>query len=93
MFLKKVDTLQQELEKQSVDALLNGLPFIHTLRALSRVVESCFGMELGATYISDIKKFKRLYLALGVTVTPKVNICCNFHYLIFPVRLTFCSSI
>ena len=72
-FLKKLDILQQELEKESVEVLLNGLPFVHVLRAFNKVVESCFGMKLMDSYRQDITEFKRLYLALGVTVTPKVR--------------------
>ena len=55
--------------------LLNGLPFpyIHVCRAFSRVVCSCFGVGLKDGYEEHIKEFKRLYMALGITVTPKVN--------------------
>ena len=56
----------------SDEAILNGLPYIHAMRAFSKVVESCFGMNLKDSYEDDIKEFKRLYLSLGVTVTPKV---------------------
>ena len=55
------------------EALLNGLPYIHAMRAFSKVVESCFGMQLLDSYDQDIREFKRLYFALGVTVTPKVR--------------------
>ena len=49
-FLKKVDLLQQELEEMPEEALLNGLPYIHALRAFSKVVESCFPMHLLDSY-------------------------------------------
>ena len=71
-FLKKVDILQQALEKESEAAVLNGLPFIHTFRAFSKVVSSCFGVSLQEDYQAQIFEFKRLYLALGISVTPKV---------------------
>ena len=93
-FLKKVDLLQQELEEMPEEALLNGLPYIHALRAFSKVVESCFSMKLLDTYVDDIKEFKRLYLALGVTVTPKVRIGLNktIIHLYFCFRLTLFFS-
>ena len=71
--MRKLDILQQELENHSDEVLLNGLPYIHALRAFSKVVESCFGMQLMDSYKVDIMEFRRLYLALGVTVTPKVG--------------------
>ena len=71
--MRKVDLLQQELEEMPEEALLNGLPYIHAMRAFSKVVESCFGMQLLDSYDQDIREFKRLYFALGVTVTPKVR--------------------
>ena len=55
------------------EALLNGLPYIHAMRAFSKVVESCFGMHLLDSYEENIREFKQLYFALGVTVTPKVR--------------------
>ena len=70
--MKKVDHLQQELEQQSVEAVLNGLPYIAALRCFSKVVASCFGNILADTYMEDIKMFKDAYMALEITVTPKV---------------------
>ena len=74
LFLKKVDLLQQELEQLSDDALLNGLPYIYAMRAFSKVVDSCFSNTLLDTYITDILKFKKAYMDLGITVTPKVHL-------------------
>ena len=70
--MRKLDILQLELEKESEVALLNGLPYIHTMRAFSKVVQGCFGMDLVDSFGEDIREFRRLYLSLGVTVTPKV---------------------
>ena len=81
--MKKVDLLQLELGLHSDDALLNGLPFIHTLRSFSKVVDSCFGMGLKETYMSDIAEFKRLYLSLGISVTPKVLTIIAFKFMNF----------
>ena len=72
--MKKVDILQQELELHSEVALLNGLPYVQTMRAFSKVVSSCFGMSLEESYKDDIAEFKRLYLSLKVSITPKVII-------------------
>ena len=70
--MRKVDILQSELEQHSEAAMLNGLPFIHTMRAFSKVVDSCFSNTLKDTYKADIAEFKRLYTNLGISVTPKV---------------------
>ena len=51
---------------------MNALPYIHTFRAFDRVVSSCFGVGLKDGYQENIKEFKRLYMSLGITVTPKV---------------------
>ena len=72
-FLKKVDILQNLIEQESDEVLLNALPYIHTYRAFDRVVSSCFGVGLKEGFQEHIKEFQRLYLALGITVTPKVK--------------------
>ena len=73
-FLKKIDSLEQALQLESDDVLLNGLPIIHAFRSFSQVVDSCFGVGLKTGYEEAIREFKRCYLALGITVTPKVFI-------------------
>ena len=70
-----MDILQQELEMLSVEAWINGLPYIHALRAFSRVVGSTFSNALKDKYQQDIVEFKRLYLSLDISVTPKVIYC------------------
>ena len=67
-----MDILQQELEQHSEVALINGLPFIQTMRSFSKVVSSCFGMTLVESFKEDISEFRRLYLSLEISVTPKV---------------------
>ena len=71
-FLKKVDLLQLELEKLSSETLLKGLPYIHAMRTFSKVVGNCFGNILVDSYIQDIQRFKDAYMALQISVTPKV---------------------
>jgi hypothetical protein len=44
------------------------------MRAFSKVVDSCFSNTLLDTYITDILKFKKAYMDLGITVTPKVHL-------------------
>ena len=46
--------------------------YVPALRAFGRVVNSCFGLKLSPSYMSDIDYFKRCYLNLGISVTPKV---------------------
>ena len=73
-FLKKVDRLERELQNQGGEILLTGLPYIHVMRSLAKVVHSCFGVTLYDSYRSDILAFKESYLSLGITVTPKAHI-------------------
>ena len=80
-FLKCLDKLEQCLMKESPDAVVNGLPYIETLRALNKVVHTCFGVSLISTYKDNIVKFSKLYRELGISVTPKVR------YLIFCIIL------
>ena len=46
--------------------------FVSALRAFGRVVKSCFGMALSPSYAADIQHFRKCYLNLGISVTPKV---------------------
>ena len=87
-FLKKLDRLELELINHSDLAAVMGLPFVQALRAFSRVVDSCFGNGLLESYIEDILEFKRLYVSLGVRITPKV-IFFIFFYLQTYINLTF----
>ena len=72
--MNKIDILEQVLGNESESAVLNGLPFIHAFRAFSKVVNSCIGVSLQDNYEANILEFKRLYLALEISVTPKVNV-------------------
>ena len=72
-FLKKVDLLERELRMEPVDVLMKGLQFVQAFRAFLKVVNSCFGMSLRDGFEEDIIEFKRIYLALDISVTPKVN--------------------
>ena len=65
--LKSVDKLQQV-------APLHILKYVHALRCLHRVVDSCFGMTLDPEYEAHIAQFAEIYLDLGISVTPKVHI-------------------
>ena len=71
-FLRKVDLLQRELEELPDCSVVKGLPFIQTFRSFSRVVESCFGGTLSDCFVDEILEFRRNYLSLGISVTPKV---------------------
>ena len=65
--LKSLDKLQQV-------APLHILKYVHALRCLRRVVDSCFGMTLDPEYEAHIAQFADIYLDLGISVTPKVHI-------------------
>ena len=82
--MKKVDLLQLELEQVSSEAIVKGLPFIHAMRSFSKVVSSCFGNNLLDTYIDDIQRFRDAYMALEISVTPKVGSFCssNLRYIL-----------
>ena len=72
MLLKKLNVLHQTLKESGGELLERGLPFIETLKAFSLVVESCFGVKLQEGYKEHIQEFKKVYLDLGISVTPKV---------------------
>ena len=65
--LKSLDKLQQV-------APLHILMYVHALRCLRRVVDSCFGMTLDPEYEAHIAQFADIYLDLGISVTPKIHI-------------------
>ena len=71
-FLDKVDSLEAELLKEPYEAVINGLPFIKTVRAFRKVVDSSFGLELDPKYKDAIIEFKMSYLELQISITPKV---------------------
>ena len=48
--------------------------YVPALRAFGRVVRSCFGLSLDPSYKAHIAHFKKVYLNLGISVTPKVRI-------------------
>ena len=50
------------------------LGFARALRALSKVVSSCFGYAASPSVKDDIEQFRKLYLKLNITVTPKMHI-------------------
>ena len=65
----------------SIDHLdsLTSLPqkrFVHALRALSKVVQGCFGMALSLSFSEDIEEFKQAFCATNLSVTTKVHILC-----------------
>ena len=68
-FLKCLDQLEFELMSEGGEDIIKGLPFI---KALDRVVSLCFGILLDPAYVEAIQDFKKSYLDLGITVTPKV---------------------
>ena len=47
--------------------------FAEAFKALNEVVSACYGYELQKGYKTKINNFRRTYLALGISVTPKVH--------------------
>ena len=45
--------------------------YVAALKALNKVVETCFGQDLAEDYIIAIASFQRVYFDLGISVTPK----------------------
>ena len=57
----------------SPEVIIKGLPFIAAIRAFKKVVTSSFGMDLDSNYITFIAEFRKLYIELEISVTPKVH--------------------
>ena len=91
MFLKKVDKLEQAFEKLGDQTASRGLPYIKALKALPTVVDSCFGVELKSGFEENIKNFKKSYLELEISVTPKV-IKVIYHLTKLSQKLQKCSK-
>ena len=68
-------TMFRNLDKLQQMAPLNIQKYVHILRCLYQVVESCFSsMSLDPEFESYIQKFKEVYMDLGISITPKVHI-------------------
>ena len=72
--MKNLDHLQQALEDAGDEVFQRGLPYVDVLRAFCEVVNICFGTQLKGDPKRSILDFKRKYLDLNISVTPKVNI-------------------
>ena len=77
--------LERDLLNESTEAITNGLPYIQAMRAFSRVVDSCFSQTLSPDYKAAIREFKRVYLELGIFITPKVTI--DQQFLLFIIHI------
>ena len=73
LFLKKLDLLEIHLRGQPSEIVENGIPYIDTFRALDKVVELCFGGELKEGHEAAIEEFKKVYLNLEISISPKVS--------------------
>ena len=73
MFLGKVPELEAAMLEAGQDIHTKGLPFIRTLEAFSKVVESCFSTQLNRDYETSIEEFRHHYLQLNISITPKVK--------------------
>ena len=80
--------------QEPLEVVIKGLQYVEAFRGFYRVVKSCFGVYLQDEYLESLKEFKRTYMGLDISVTPKV-ICdriniSSYHGVLF--RLTYCSS-
>ena len=71
-FLKKIDLLESKLSAESSEIVEKGLKYCKTFRSVLKVVDSCFGNELKSDFKVNIANFKKDYMELGITITPKV---------------------
>ena len=71
-FLKKIDLLESKLSGESAEILEKGLKYCKVFKSFHKVVDSCFGNELKSDFKSNIANFKKDYMELGITITPKV---------------------
>ena len=53
---------------------LGCLKYVTVLDEFRSVVDACFGTVLHHNFITYIRKFKESYLALKISVTPKVHV-------------------
>ena len=74
MFLKRLDCLEKELSKLDKEILAESEKFVKAFRSFFEVVKGCFGQEVLQSFKNDLKTFKHDYLALGISITPKVHI-------------------
>lgn len=74
--IKNVDYLRAiaNRNEQNADCLL----FVGALQSFNKVVDDCFGVQLKETFETSIDKFKKNYLNLNITVTPKMHVV--FHH-------------
>ena len=66
------------INPENLDELQKIIPqefdmYVPALRAFGKVVKGCFGLALSPSYQADIEQFKKCYLNLGISVTPKVG--------------------
>ena len=73
-FLDKLDLLESQLQSKDSLVIVQGMPFVQALRAFKDVVEQCFKVNLDPDYKTSISNFKKQYLDLEISVTPKVHI-------------------
>lgn len=69
--LKKLDVLSQACPKECQK-------YVKAYRDFKLVVDSCFSKDLNPEFTSNIDNFKKSYIALGISITPKVH--CIFEH-------------
>ena len=66
ILLNKVDLLR-------TNCSLGCLKFVEAFQSLNKIVKACFSVNLDPDFTKYIAEFKESYLALNVSVTPKVH--------------------
>lgn len=65
--LEKIDILRS---RSSIPGTLN---YVETFDKFKMVVKACFSYDLNPSYKNVIEDFKKSYLQLGISVTPKIH--------------------
>ena len=65
--------LLEHIDILAADSPLHVLPYVDAFRAFKKVVRACFSSDLDINFEKAISDFKKSYLDLGISVTPKVH--------------------
>ena len=72
-FLHNVGNLELALNGEGGEIPIRGVPYVETLRSYLKVQDACMGLTLKDNWKETIERFTNLYLALEISVTPKVH--------------------
>ena len=72
--MEALDELEAELLSQDLPDIAQIRLLIRSLRAFNKVRKSCFGEDLGKSYVDDLHEFKEEYIKTGMSITTKIHI-------------------